>query len=81
MNKSNQEPDWQRYVEEINLHMAKNGITQVELAKRTGMIQSGISRILSFQYTPKFSTIILILEALNLEIKIVDKDDGTEPIA
>lgn len=80
MNKSNREPDWQRYVEEINLYMANNGITRVELAKRTGMIQSGISRILSSQYTPKFSTIILILEALNLEIKIIDKDDGTEPI-
>ena len=65
MNKSNREPDWQRYVEEINLYMANNGITRVELAKRTGMIQSGISRILSSQYTPKFSTIILILEALN----------------
>ena len=73
MNKSNQESDWQRYVEEINLHMAKNGITQVELAKRTEMIQSGISRILSFQYTPKFSTIIRILEALDLEIIITEK--------
>lgn len=50
----------------------QKNITQEELADRTGMIQSGISRIFKGKHIPKLSTIVLIAIALGVEIKIVD---------
>lgn len=51
-----------------------NGLTQKDLADKTGMSQQEISRFENEKHIPKLSNFIRIVEALNLEIKIEPKE-------
>lgn len=51
----------------------KAGITQVELAERTGISQADISRIERGATSPTAKTLQRIAEALNAEVRLVPK--------
>ena len=48
--------------------MAENKITQLELAERTGYMQSNISRIFAGKYSPSLDIIITIAQAIGYNL-------------
>lgn len=54
----------------------KRGITQQEIAERTGMKRTNIARIESGKYAPTIEVLVKLAEALDmdLEIKLVKKE-------
>ena len=57
----------------LSLCAKKAGITQVELAERTGISQADISRIERGTTSPTAKTLQRIAEALNAEVRLVAK--------
>lgn len=62
-----------RLIEEYVKTRKKRNITQKELAELTGVTQQAISRLELEKHIPKMDTFIKILDALDLELTIVDK--------
>jgi transcriptional regulator with XRE-family HTH domain len=68
-----QTDEWKEIVKQLEAIANQKNITQEEIADRTGMIQSAISRVFAAKFIPKLSTVFLIAEALGVEIKITEK--------
>lgn len=51
----------------------QKGWTQYELAKRSGVPHTTISRIEALEYQPLLETLLKIADALGFYVKIVDK--------
>lgn len=49
---------------------AELGISQRDLAEKTGLSQSTIARIESFRITPNVDTLLILLKNLGLKLKI-----------
>lgn len=74
MNRPRNTPDnWKEIVQELKEAFDRSGMTQDELADKTGLIQSNISRIFNFKFIPRISTIALIADAIGVELVILDK--------
>lgn len=52
----------------------KLGLTQTEVAQRVGLKQKTISAFENNPENSKVSTLFLIISALNLDLKLLDKD-------
>lgn len=52
----------------------EKGITQEELAIKTGFKQSNISRILSAKYPPTLDNLLSLCDAANCYVFIIDKE-------
>lgn len=60
-------------------HIAKDkGITQEQIAERTGFLQSNISRIFSLRYCPSLHIFLAISNAIEVNFFIEDKESKTE---
>lgn len=60
-------------------HIAKDkGITQEQIAERTGFLQSNISRIFSLRYCPSLHIFLAIANAIEVNFFIEDKESKTE---
>lgn len=62
-----------RLVEFLRQYAADNGVTQDELAHRTGLHPSNINRLLSGRYSPSIDIFLRITDALRLRVDLVDK--------
>lgn len=51
----------------------EKGLSQQEIANRTGLIRETIARIENRYVSPQLDTVIKILNSMNCEIKIVEK--------
>lgn len=58
----------------IREQMTTKGITQEMLSKKTGFTQSNISRLLNAKYSPSIDNFLILCEAVNCYIFIIDKD-------
>ena len=56
-------------IEAIRAKMTLVDISQAELARRSGVKQGTISRIISYKRRPKSTTLSRLLDALNLRIE------------
>ena len=54
------------------------GISQQEIANRTGMLRTNINRVFQLKYCPKLDTFILIANAIGINFFLEDKDSMTE---
>ncbi len=52
----------------------EKGITQEDLAKKTGFTQSNISRMLNAKYPPTLDNLLTLCEAANCYIFVIDKE-------
>lgn len=52
----------------------KQKLTQEYLSKKTGFTQSNISRMLSAKYPPTLDNLIILCEAANCYIFVIDKN-------
>jgi transcriptional regulator with XRE-family HTH domain len=62
--------NWEELVRQLEHIAEQKGITQSEIATRTGLFQSNISRVFLLKYVPTLKTITLIANAIGAEIKI-----------
>lgn len=60
-----------------NIAEAK-GITQEEIAVKSGLLQSNISRVFSLRYCPTLQTFLAIATAIEVNFFFEDKESKTE---
>ncbi len=66
--------DWMNFVGgHIRQNREKRGLTQAELARKTGLPQSHISRLENCKHSPSFSTIEKIALALEIDPSELDR--------
>jgi transcriptional regulator with XRE-family HTH domain len=58
----------------IRQQMSEKSITQEMLAEKTGFTQSNISRMLNAKYSPSIDNFLILCEAVNCFVFIIDKD-------
>lgn len=74
MNRPRNTPDnWKEIVIQLREVYESKNITQEEISYKTGMLQSSISRVFSCEFAPKLSTLVIIADALGVELIISDK--------
>lgn len=70
--------DWQILVQLLKEIAEEKGITQLEIAEKTGYQQSNISRIFSLRYTPRLDVFLNIAKAVGVNFFFEDKDSTTD---
>ena len=76
MNKSINTPDnWKEVVLQLKEAFDRSGMTQDELSDKTGLLQTSISRLFSMKFVPKISTLVLIADAIDYDLKIEKRNN------
>ena len=76
MNKSINTPDnWKEIVQQLKEAFDRSGMTQDELSDKTGLLQTSISRLFSMKFVPKISTLVLIADAIDYDLKIEKRNN------
>lgn len=79
MNKENQENQYWKVLVLLLKEIAdEKGITQDEIATRTGYTQSNISRVFSLRYKVKLDTFINIAQSIGVNFFFEDKNSTTD---
>jgi transcriptional regulator with XRE-family HTH domain len=68
----NPTPNWEKVVLQLKEAAINKKISQKELAKRTGMLQSAISRIFACECESKHSTLVRIADAIGVKIEVIE---------
>lgn len=74
MNKPRAESNWKEIVLMIKDAYDRSDMTQTEIQRKTGLIQSNISRIFNLKHPPLISTLVAIAEVVGVELIIKDKE-------
>ena len=67
--------DWKDVVRELKEAFDQSGMTQDELSDKTGLLQTSISRLFSMKFVPKISTLALIADAIDYDLKIEKRNN------
>ena len=79
MKKNNQnEQQWQLLVLILKEVAESKGITQNEIAEKTGLLQSNISRFFSLKYKPTLDTFLQIAKAIKVNFFFEDTESKTD---
>lgn len=62
--------DWMSLVGELKELADKKGITQEDIAKRTGYLQPNVSRFFSLRYIPRLDVFLNIAKAIGVKTKL-----------
>ncbi|WP_046174919.1 helix-turn-helix domain-containing protein [Domibacillus indicus] len=62
-----------KFIENLVYERKKSGFTQRDIAKKIGSDQAAIARLETMRVNPTLKTIISILDAMDMQIIIVDK--------
>ena len=77
-NNQNQNEQWMLLVLLLKEIADKKGITQVQIAEQTGLIQSNVSRFFSLKYKPTLDTFLQVAKAIKVNFFFEDKDSKTD---
>jgi len=69
MRSRNEVGDWKSMVGELKEVADKKGITQDDIAKKTGYLQPNVSRFFSLRYIPRLDVFLNIAKAIGVKIK------------
>lgn len=72
------EQHWKLLVLFLREIAESKGISQQEIANRTGMLRTNINRVFNMKYCPKLDTFILIANAIGINFFFEDKESTTE---
>ncbi len=61
---------WRILVQLLKEIAEEKGITQLEIAEKTGYQRSNISRVFSLRYTPRLDVFLKIAQAIGVVVKI-----------
>ena len=74
----NQNEQWVLLVLLLKEIADKKGITQVQIAEQTGLIQSNVSRFFSLKYKPTLDTFLQVAKAIKVNFFFEDQEDKTD---
>lgn len=74
MKSKKKKEQWEALVLLLKEISKENGITQREIAEKTGFKQSHINRVFSLRFTPTLDTFLKICRALDLDVVIEEKE-------
>ena len=66
--------NWHEIVDQLQAAAQRKGLTQTDLQERTGLLQTNISRIFLRKYAPNIQTLVILADAIGVEIRIVEKE-------
>ena len=69
---------WQVIVLVLKEIATDQSISQQEIAEKTGLLQSNVSRIFSLKYCPRFDILLAIAEAIGVNFFIESKNSDTD---
>lgn len=69
-----QKEQWMSLILQLKDTSEKKGITQGQIAEKTGLIQSNVSRFFSLKYKPTLETFTKIAESVGVDIQIQEKE-------
>lgn len=69
---------WRILVQLLKEIAEEKGITQLEIAEKTGYQRSNISRVFSLRYTPRLDVFLNIAKAVGVNFFFEDKDSTTD---
>lgn len=72
------ENSWKVLVLMLKYIAEEKGINQIEIANRTGLKKSNVSRVFKLDYCPTMRTFLLLAVALEANIFIEDKNSSTD---
>lgn len=72
-NDQNPNEQWKLLVLRLKEKADSKNMTQEEIAKHSGLLQSNISRFFALKYCPNMSTFLLVAKALGLTLKMEDE--------
>lgn len=79
INKDEQyEQPWKLLVLSLKLTASKKGISHQQIADKTGMLRSNITRILSRKYCPSLHIFMSIAKAIGVNFFLEDKDNSRD---
>jgi DNA-binding phage protein len=68
---------WEVLVSMLRVIAEEKKISQIEIAKRSGLIQSNISRMFALEYKPNLDTFLKVANAIEVNFFFEDKDSTT----
>lgn len=77
-NNKNQNEQWMLLVLLLKKIAEKKGITQGQIADKTGLLQSNISRFFSLKYKPTLDTFLQISKAIKVNFFFEDQESQTD---
>ena len=79
MNKeNNQNGQWQLLVLILKKIAESKGLSNREIANRTGLLESNISRFFSLRYRPRLDLFLEVAKAIGVNFFFEDKDGTTD---
>ncbi len=78
MNTSRHPYKWKVIVTILKEIATDQGISQQDIADRTGMLQSNVSRIFSLKYCPRLDILLAIAESIGVNFFIESKNSNTD---
>ena len=78
MNKPLDSEHWKVLVLLLKNIAEEKNITQQEIAKRTGLIPSNVSRLFSLKYCPSMIIFLSVANAIGVNFFFEDKEDKTD---
>ena len=76
--KNNQNEQWKLLVLILKEISESKNISQTEIAEKSNLLQSNISRFFSLKYTPRLDTFLEVAKAVGVNFFFEDKDDKTD---
>lgn len=73
-NQNTNEQQWKLLVFLLDEIRQQKGITQQEIADKTGLIRSNISRFFSAKFTPDLKNFLIIAKAIEVNFFFEDKE-------
>lgn len=78
LNKNNQDQQWRLLVLILKEIAESKNISQVEIAEKSEMHQSHVSRFFALKFPPNLNTFLKIAKAINVNFFFEDKDGKTD---
>lgn len=72
------EQQWQLLVVILKKIAEEKGLSQLEIAKKTGLKTSNLSRMFGLQYCPNLRTFVKVAKAIGINFFFEDKESDTD---
>lgn len=78
MNQNNKNQQWQLLVLLLKEIADQKNITQNEIADKSGLLQSNVSRFFSLKYKPTLDTFLQVAKAIKVNFFFEDQEDQSD---
>ena len=77
-NENNENQQWQLLVLLLKEIADQKNVTQQEIADKSGLLQSNVSRFFSLKYKPTLDTFLQVAKAIKVNLFFEDQEDKSD---